>query len=80
MLLEIWDLLAPRVRRARSAANLYPSRWDAAVREHEEMQAALVARDGSRLSMLMEPHYLNGLAVMRAAGGMVAGTDPEKAA
>jgi DNA-binding GntR family transcriptional regulator len=67
VLLEVWDLLAPRVRRARAAANLYPSRWDAAVHEHEEMQAALIARDGERLGALMEPHYLNGLAVMRAA-------------
>jgi DNA-binding GntR family transcriptional regulator len=67
VLLEVWDLLAPRVRRARSAANLYPSRWDAALREHEAMQSALLARDGDRLSALMEPHYLNGLAVMRAA-------------
>jgi DNA-binding GntR family transcriptional regulator len=67
VLLEIWDLLAPRVRRARSIANLYPSRWDAAVREHQEMQAALVARDSAQLGALMEPHYLNGLAVIRAA-------------
>jgi len=67
VLLEIWDLLAPRVRRARAAANLYPSRWDAALREHEAMQAALLVRDGDRLGALMEPHYLNGLAVMRAA-------------
>jgi len=80
VLLEIWDLLAPRVRRARSAANLYPSRWDAAVREHEEMQAALVARDGNRLSTLMEPHYLNGLAVMRAAMETAADPDPGQAA
>jgi DNA-binding GntR family transcriptional regulator len=74
VLLEMWELLAPRVRRARSVANLYPSRWDAAVREHQEMQAALTARDGTRLGALMEPHYLNGLAVMRSAPWL----DPHK--
>ena len=31
------------------------------------MQAALAARDGERLSGLLEPHHLNGLAAMRAA-------------
>jgi DNA-binding GntR family transcriptional regulator len=67
VLVELWDLLAPRVRRARSVANLNPARWSAAVQEHEAMQAALLARDGVRLGALMEPHYLNGLAVMRAA-------------
>jgi hypothetical protein len=55
------------MRRARSIPNHYPSRWDAAAREHEAMQAALVARDGNRLSALLEPHHLNGLAAMRAA-------------
>ncbi|HEX2555637.1 MAG TPA: GntR family transcriptional regulator [Microvirga sp.] len=67
VLLELWELLAPRVRRARGLANHDPARWDAAVREHEEMLAALTARDGARLSALMEPHYLNGLTVIKAA-------------
>ncbi len=67
VLLELWDLLAPRVRRARSLANHDPIRWDAAAREHEDMLAALTARDGERFGALMEPHYLNGLQVIRAA-------------
>jgi DNA-binding GntR family transcriptional regulator len=67
VLLELWDLLAPRVRRARSLANHDPARWDAAVHEHEAMLEALTARDGDRLGALMEPHYLNGLQVIRAA-------------
>ncbi len=67
VLLELWELLAPRVRRARSLSNHDPARWDAAVQEHEEMLAALTARDGDRLGALMEPHYLNGLHVIRAA-------------
>jgi hypothetical protein len=44
------------------------------------MQAALIARDGDRLSTLMEPHYLNGLAVMRAAMETAADTDAEREA
>ena len=59
VLVELWELLAPR------AMNLYPARWSAAVQEDEAMQAALLARDGARLGARMEPHYLNGLAVMR---------------
>jgi DNA-binding GntR family transcriptional regulator len=67
VLVEMWDMLAPRVRRARSLASTNPDRWDAAVAEHEAMMAALKARDGEALGALMEPHYLNGLAVIRAA-------------
>ena len=44
------------VRRVRYMANLSPERWDAAVREHEAILAALAARDGARLRTLLAEH------------------------
>jgi DNA-binding GntR family transcriptional regulator len=48
--------LNANVRRARYLANLSRARWDKAVREHEEMLAALAARDGPRLQRLLVEH------------------------
>jgi DNA-binding GntR family transcriptional regulator len=44
------------VRRARYLANLSRGRWDQAVAEHEEILAALAARDGARLQRLLSGH------------------------
>lgn len=63
-LLELWDILAPQVDRARSMTKLYPERWKSAVAEHQAMVDALAARDGAALSEVMSQHYLNGLAVL----------------
>jgi DNA-binding GntR family transcriptional regulator len=51
--------LAGRVRRARYIANMSQARWAQAVAEHEEILAALVARDGARLSALLKRHLKN---------------------
>lgn len=67
VLLELWEILVPRVERARSVANLDPNRWDAAVLEHEDILKALSARDSAALTPLMTRHYFNGLAALRAA-------------
>jgi len=67
VLIEMWELLVPRVERARLLANLYPDRWHAAVDEHERMLVALKARDGNALAVLMSDHYLNGLVALRSA-------------
>jgi DNA-binding GntR family transcriptional regulator len=48
--------LNAHVRRARYMANLSRERWDRAVAEHEEMLAALGARDGARLQRLLSEH------------------------
>jgi len=48
--------LNAHVRRARYLANLSRGRWDQAVAEHEEILAALVARDGARLQRLLSEH------------------------
>jgi DNA-binding GntR family transcriptional regulator len=44
------------VRRARYMANLSRTRWEKAVREHDDMLAALTARDGPRLQRLLVEH------------------------
>ncbi len=55
------------VRRARYMANLSKERWDAAVREHDEILAALGARDVKRLKLLLSDHLAHKLASVLAA-------------
>lgn len=50
------------VRRARYMANLSKERWDAAVREHDEILAALGARDRRRIRALLSDHLSRKLA------------------
>ena len=54
------------VRRARYMANLSKERWDAAVREHDEILAALGARDVKRLKVLLSDHLAHKLASVLA--------------
>jgi DNA-binding GntR family transcriptional regulator len=66
VLLELWDMLLPRVERARTSANLHASRWHAAVHEHENILQALMNRDAAGFSDLIRQHYFNGLAALKA--------------
>lgn len=50
------------IRRARYMANLSQERWDAAVREHEEILAALGKRDVKRIKILLTDHLTHKLA------------------
>lgn len=54
-------------RRARYMANLSKERWDAAVREHEEILRALAARDADRLKALLRDHLAAKLAAALGA-------------
>lgn len=67
VLLSIWDLLSTRVDRARYASNLQPKRWPNAIKEHAEILEALIARDATRASSLMDVHVRNGLSGVIAA-------------
>jgi len=62
-----YRVLNDRVRRVRFMANLSKARWKAAVREHEEMLAALEARDSPRLQELVRDHLAHKLTVVTAA-------------
>ncbi len=56
VLTNTYRQLNANVRRARYMANLSRERWDAAVREHEEILAALATRDAPRLKRLLAEH------------------------
>jgi DNA-binding GntR family transcriptional regulator len=62
VLYNAYRQLNGNVRRARYMANLSPERWDAAVREHEEILAALGARDVARIKGLLAEHLAHKLA------------------
>ncbi len=51
--------LAGRIRRARYVANMSGARWAQAVAEHEEILAALIARDGPALGAILRRHLGN---------------------
>jgi len=58
-LLQTYQSLAQRIRRARYLANASINRWDAAMKEHEAILNALENRDGGKLSVLLKEHLLN---------------------
>ena len=68
-LADIYRSLNAHVRRARYIANLSRERWDNAVREHEDILAALVARDGPRLKILLRDHLAHKLMLVMEALG-----------
>ncbi|MFV0336101.1 MAG: GntR family transcriptional regulator [Tropicimonas sp.] len=58
-LAETQTNLQARLKRIRFMGNRGLEVWDDAVAEHEEMAAALKARDGERLGAVMERHLTN---------------------
>ncbi len=64
VLISTWELLLPRVERARALPNLQPERWLEAVYEHAVILAALSKRDGLSLSRLLREHFGNGVATI----------------
>jgi len=71
-LADVYRGLNAHARRARYIANLSRERWDSAVREHEDILAALVARDGARLKTLLRDHLAHKLTMaMEALGAEV---------
>jgi DNA-binding GntR family transcriptional regulator len=67
VLYNTYRQLNSNVRRARYMANLSKERWDAAVREHEEILAALGARDVKRIQALLSDHLAHKLSSVLAA-------------
>jgi len=67
VLYNIYRQLNGNVRRARYMANLSKERWDAAVREHGEILAALSARDVKRIKALLSDHLAHKLDSVLAA-------------
>jgi DNA-binding GntR family transcriptional regulator len=53
---EVHEMLQSRLKRIRYLGNEAPEKWAAAVAEHEQMIAALVARDGDALAEVLGRH------------------------
>jgi DNA-binding GntR family transcriptional regulator len=67
VLYNIYRQMNGNVRRARYMANLSKERWEAAVREHDDILAALAARDVKRIKALLSDHLAHKLASVLAA-------------
>lgn len=67
VLYNMYRQLNGTMQRARYMANLSQDRWDTAVREHEEILAALGARDVKRIRALLSDHLAHKLASALAA-------------
>ena len=67
VLVNTYRQLNANVRRARYMANLSQERWDSAVREHEQILAALTSRDAPRLKRLLAEHLAHKVASVLAA-------------
>ena len=66
LLAEMKRGLETRIRRGRRRASLSQTRWREAISEHDEIVAALEARDGPRLSETLRRHMENKLRALRA--------------
>ena len=67
VLTNTYRQLNANVLRARYMANLSQERWDAAVREHEEILSALAGRNAARLKRLLAEHLAHKVASVMAA-------------
>lgn len=66
-LVEIQAMLQTRLKRIRFIGHEGPEKWAAAVSEHEEMIAALEARDKDRLAEVLGRHLSNAWERVRGA-------------
>jgi DNA-binding GntR family transcriptional regulator len=66
VLFNTYRHLNGNVRRARYMANLSKERWDAAVREHGEILAALSGRYVKKIRLLLSDHLANKVASLLA--------------
>jgi DNA-binding GntR family transcriptional regulator len=56
ILLQLYEQVSARVRRARFSANLSDARWAEAIAEHDQILATLKARDGAGLARILQLH------------------------
>ena len=67
ILMSMYQTPAFRIRRARYMANISETRWSTAVKEHEELLAALESRNGKKLGRLLRRHLANTCEIVRKA-------------
>jgi|GEM_PF-3059468 len=68
MLDQMRQTLTGRIARARYYANISTPHLDQTMAEHDEILAALKARDGERLGRLLKEHLAHKLETLRAVG------------
>lgn len=66
VLSEVYDRLNARLQALRFSSNFDTDKWDAAVRDHDAMIEALLARDGQRLRRILVAHMQHKLDVVLA--------------
>lgn len=64
---SLYRSLEGRIRQARYLANMSEARWAQAVEEHEDMIAALEARDGAKLGSILKSHLANKFETVKEA-------------
>ena len=64
---SLYRSLEGRVRQARYLANMSPARWARAVEEHEQIIAALEARDGPAPARILKAHLANKFETVKEA-------------
>ncbi|MEL6511153.1 MAG: GntR family transcriptional regulator [Pseudomonadota bacterium] len=67
VLSQHYTMVSSKVERARLLANVSDSRWAQAVEEHRGLLKAIQARDGARLSALLNTHLNNKFAALKKA-------------
>jgi len=66
VLSEVYDRLNARLQALRFSSNFDADKWDAAVRDHDAMIEALLARDGPKLRRILVAHMQHKLDVVLA--------------
>ena len=66
LLVQVYQTLSGRIRRARYVANMSDNRWAQAIEEHEQMLSALASRDGQSLADVLRRHLSNKCETVKA--------------
>lgn len=77
LLVSMYEGLAGRIRRARYISSITSQRWKQAMAEHEDMLAALEARDGPRLAKVLRDHLQNKCEAVKEALRQEGGADAD---
>jgi DNA-binding GntR family transcriptional regulator len=59
VLTETYLQINARIQSLRFRSNFNQEKWDAAIKEHDEMVIALEKRDGEKMRAILEQHLLN---------------------
>lgn len=66
-LTQFYQTLMVRIHAVRFIARKSPERWQEAIKDHERMMEALVARDGARLGSILREHLRHKAAMVHEA-------------